>query len=291
MQMTQKFDVIVGNPPYQDPTAINSKKIWPKFLMKAGELLAPEGFAAMVTPQAWLEPGKMFDTFTKKFALLWLDTTAKKHFGKVGSTFCAFILQNTTPKQFATVDGQQLDLSIGLIPKIIDKETISILNKVLKTDKKFVLEWKHNFDSRNKFYGSNKDQKTVKTKDRKYPIFHTNKQVLYSSEKHPYQTLPKVLVTSSGYWKPFFDEEMGGTERSYIRLVSSKEEGKRVVKILNSKIFHFIIRSVKRGGLTHNRLVKMFPYLDISVDWTDEAIYNHFKLTKKEREYVESNLK
>jgi hypothetical protein len=288
--MSRTFDVIVGNPPYQDQTATSSKKMWTKFLKKSTELVAASGFVALITPQSCLEPGHWFDFLSKKFALLWVNTDIKKHFGNVGSTFCAFIIQNAAPKQFAIVNNQQLDLSIGLIPKIVDADTISILHKVLKTDSKFSLEWKHDFDSRNECYGQDEAKKTQKTKTRKYPIFHTNAQILYSSKKHPYQNLPKVMVTDSGYWKPFYDESMGGSQHAFIRLVSSKEEGKRVVKILDSKIFHFIIQSVKRRGLTSTQLVKLLPYLDTNLDWTDEKIYKHFNLTKREIAYIEAYL-
>ena len=290
MKMTQKFDVIVGNPPYQDPTAINSKKLWTRFLMKSTELVAANGYVALITPQACMKPGKWFDLLSKKFALLWVNTVIKKHFGNVGSTFCAFVIQNTTPNQFALVDNQQFDLSIGLIPKIVDTDSISILQKVLKTDKKFSLEWRHDFDSRNECYGQDKTKRTQKTQTRKYPIFHTNTKILYSSEKHPYQNLSKVMVTDSGYWKPFYDEEMGGTQAVFIRLVSSRAEGKRVVKILDSKLFHFIIQSIKRGGFTTDRIVRLLPYHDTNLDWTDEKIYKHFNLTKKEIAYIESYL-
>jgi hypothetical protein len=45
-----KFDVPIGNPPYQDPTGQNT--IYPKFYAKAIEVCKPGGHIAMITPPA-----------------------------------------------------------------------------------------------------------------------------------------------------------------------------------------------------------------------------------------------
>ena len=48
-----KFDVIVGNPPYQTETNGNSRPIWDKFILKSFELLKEDGYLSMVHPAGW----------------------------------------------------------------------------------------------------------------------------------------------------------------------------------------------------------------------------------------------
>ena len=95
-----KFDVVVGNPPYQDIVAL-TKKLWPTFLEKCFELTKANGYIAFVTPRSWLErpqsqlSGKIVNNILSKNALVYVDITAKDHFD-VGEKPCAYMLQKTT---------------------------------------------------------------------------------------------------------------------------------------------------------------------------------------------------
>jgi hypothetical protein len=48
-----KFDVIVGNPPYQTHTDNKSRAIWPAFVQKAFELATPDGYVTLIHPSGW----------------------------------------------------------------------------------------------------------------------------------------------------------------------------------------------------------------------------------------------
>jgi len=48
-----KFNVIIGNPPYQDSSTNNKKvKLWPQFIKNGIELLKPGGFISLITPDS-----------------------------------------------------------------------------------------------------------------------------------------------------------------------------------------------------------------------------------------------
>lgn len=67
---TNKFDIIIGNPPYncngqiKTPTNINIEKksdgmtIWPDFIKKSIDLLADSGYLLTIVPAIWLKPDK-----------------------------------------------------------------------------------------------------------------------------------------------------------------------------------------------------------------------------------------
>jgi len=51
-----KFDVIIGNPPYQKPTGTG--KLWPLFIKRDFELVKEDGIVYLVTPTTWLNRKK-----------------------------------------------------------------------------------------------------------------------------------------------------------------------------------------------------------------------------------------
>jgi hypothetical protein len=63
-----KFDVIVGNPPYQTETAGNSRPIWDKFVKKSFSILNDNGYLTLVHPAGWRNVGGRF-TDTKDLLL------------------------------------------------------------------------------------------------------------------------------------------------------------------------------------------------------------------------------
>tara|TARA_R110002012_G_scaffold286204_1_gene477599 strand:- start:1790 stop:2944 length:1155 start_codon:yes stop_codon:yes gene_type:complete len=54
-QTNMQFDVVIGNPPYQDSNAkAKANKLWPKFIKVAIGLLKPNGFLSFITPSSFV---------------------------------------------------------------------------------------------------------------------------------------------------------------------------------------------------------------------------------------------
>jgi SAM-dependent methyltransferase len=95
-EFDMKFDVIIGNPPYNPPAkeyrggSGSGNKIWQKFIEKAFDGLAEDGTVAMVTPTTWRHGSFNKNRQHKRAQELifthgvehWED--AKKHFPMVG---------------------------------------------------------------------------------------------------------------------------------------------------------------------------------------------------------------
>ena len=66
-----KFDVVVGNPPYQAPGKENKAKLWPQFVeMAFDELVAPDGYVSLITPKLWLMNGQWEKHFLQLLEVL-----------------------------------------------------------------------------------------------------------------------------------------------------------------------------------------------------------------------------
>ena len=86
-----------------------------------------------------------------------------------------------------------------------------------------------------------------------YPMQATSVQIVYSSKKCKNQNDKKILMSRSGYLKPFYDDGIIGIGGDcFACLVSSKEEAYKIIDLLNSKLYKFYIETNKWSGF-HNK--------------------------------------
>ena len=83
---------------------------------------------------------------------------------------------------------------------------------------------------------------------------------------------------------------MGITQHNFYVLVNSKEEGEKLIKILNSKLYTFYINIFKWSGW-HNRVIlNTLPIPNIKNDFSDLDLYNYFGLSDEEINIIENNV-
>ena len=299
--LLMKFNVVVGNPPYQDGT-INDEahKLWGKFAKLAFEMTKPNGFIAMITPSTWLNPAddvpgtNIFTDLFKKNDLILANVAnavlQREFFPNVGSRFTWWIVRKgdySGSTHFITEDGEiDIDISdVDYLPKRISKESVSIIKKFnLKKD---TFDWLRQGDL---------SGETVKEKDENhpYPCYHTpakGGRYWWGKTKNPYADTPKILVSLSGKYVPHFDNQSGFTKMCIIALFETEEEGLNAVTILNSKLYRWIVEQSKHSGFNTLKPILALPKLDIHRPWTDMEIYAAFNLTQEEIDYIESKIK
>jgi len=114
-QPGMKFDVIIGNPPYQDSAnKLKAVKLWPKFITRSLDLLNPGGYLLLVTPSTWLKSrtgnGKRVrDSLTNGFNLKSVNTSVGSYF-KVGVDICSWFGVKETYNGSTSVDNEPFDL-------------------------------------------------------------------------------------------------------------------------------------------------------------------------------------
>lgn len=291
--MSKQFDVIVGNPPYQDATMGKHKSspLWIRIVGKSHELLKNGGYLAMVTPSSWMSPSKAFDAIFSKDDLQSVDLTAKRHFN-VGSTFSAWVLRKapaTRKTLFITADGENtIDWSgMRFLPHIVTPTTVSLMRKFFfREGPTFTMERNDETDTRT--------LSKERTNEFKFRVFHTNAQTeLWAKKKNSNHDIPKVMMTLSGYQIPVYSDDCGTSQIVIYVKVKSAAEGKRVMRILSSKLYNVMIETLGKYGNAWglNRVLFSLPAVARDRDWTDEDLYTHFGLTKVEIAYIEEHAK
>jgi hypothetical protein len=98
-----KFDVVIGNPPYQKPavkkgtTGNGGAILWPEFVNKAFSLIKPAGIISFIHPPIWRKPGhKLFKVIAAKdisYLRIFSLAEGQKLFG-VSSAVDWYVIQN-----------------------------------------------------------------------------------------------------------------------------------------------------------------------------------------------------
>ena len=112
-----KFDVVIGNPPYQG-TYKKAAKLWPRFYEKGLALLKPDGFLTFVSPATWLNRSSSGAwRFLKNWDVTSLVSDASVWFPGVASSFCIPTIHKRPYSGRTRVDDSwELDLQNDTFP-------------------------------------------------------------------------------------------------------------------------------------------------------------------------------
>jgi methylase of polypeptide subunit release factors len=297
---TMKFDVVVGNPPYQNKEENADGALWLRFVNKGMEHLAQDGKLMFITPTSWV--GKQSNTkkadwssFTDNHVELYkvLNKAEKeKHFGGVGSSFGYYILskgKGLTKIVFedGTTSNYQL-VPKEPLPNTITKTSFSIHQKIANVKKL-------QFESSFKFHSQVLKQKGIVSDVKggvfKHTTYFSHNLIRYTSEKQDIYADIKVMIPNVGtIANAWVGSNCNLTEDVTFVKVNSVQEGDNLVLILKSKMFLYIGNQY-RSGRNLGLAIKFLPLLDMSKQWLDSEIYKHFNLTQEEIDYVEDNVK
>jgi len=322
-----KFDIVVGNPPYQsdedtkakgNKIKANKQKLWPLFVKISIELLDKGGYMALIHPTSWMNGAadiqkgrvKIMTDYFAKYKMTYctiksdIGQTFNKDVFKVGSTFCWYILHKIEGDGIITIQTdvgpQKVDLNnVTALSPNLNPIHESIHDKVLWNPPKEVCVWpKLKIESAG---GNEKGESKEMSDYNKYTAWAVGgtrdkeiKKVYY-----PYKVggtnIRKVIINAGlgRVFKPYIDDEGIGMANSQMHAyeILPNERVEYVEQVWYSKLFRFLVQANDISGFVAGFIMKGFPKLDCTRSWTDQEIYEYFNLTKEEIELIENTVK
>ena len=297
-----KFDVIMGNPPFQKErdntsgTTAGRSTLWEHFISLSFKILKEGGFLAFINPPNWRGLGKahyIWDLISNK-QLLYIHIHNKKDGNKifgVSSRFDLYIVQNKkNTKATEIIDelGKKHLIKVNEWPFLPNYDYDNI-KKILTSHENGI---KIIFSS--SIYDTRKLNKG-KTKKFKYPIVHSITQQPLTIEWYTdddtkgHFGIPKVILNfnEQQYSHPKqndYEGKYGMSQISFGIPIKSQKEGAALLKAIQTPEFKEIIKATKWGSFQTD--YRMFTYFkpDFYKAFLDGSVKS--KQTKKKLRVV-----
>lgn len=319
-----KFDVIIGNPPYQLSTAgkdngAQAIPLYHKFIIQSIKL-RPR-FLVMITPSRWFTGGFGLNNFRDTMLH---DRHIREIHDYLDASDCFpgveikggvnYFLWDSTHNGDTKIttyeDSKPISTAIRpLLEKGSDifvryNEAVSILHKVQtfnETSFATIVSKQRPFNIPTNFtnYATTEIKDGYKIYGNKFigylsPFFNITKGSEYIGKYKLFT--PKAVGSGDGksdLIKPIIGEPNAICTETYVvaGTYSTKKEAENAKTYINTKFFHFLLTLRKN---TQDCLGKVFTYIpmqDFSKPWTDAELYAKYKLTREEIDFIESMIR
>ena len=283
-----KFDVIIGNPPFNvevgEKRFGSGRTLWDKFVINSFNFLNKNGYLCFIHPQNWRGLGllhNIWDLLTTKHIIylhIYDEKSGKKYFN-VSQSFDIYVLQNKENEHHKTkiIDEHNKEYNIDLlkIPFLPNSNINEILHLLTTKDNGIDINYGTQYHTTKPYVQPNKSQ------EYKYPVANNINsdgiQFLYTNDKTKnFFGMPKVIVSVGRYPYPYndFDGKYGISQGGFGIPITSKKQGDDIIKAINSDKFQDILKSTKWGAFQID--YRMFKYFK-------PDFYKHF-LNKEKAE-------
>lgn len=317
-----KFDVIIGNPPYQlsdgggrDSGAIS---LYHLFIQQAKQL--NPRYLCMIVPARWYSGGKGLDEFRDE--MLNDERLSEIHdFPETSDCFpglnirggiCYFLWDKEHKGDCEVFNYKKGELISSAKRPLLENKTttfvryneaISILRKVSAFkedtfDKLVSARKPFGLDSNFKEFKEKKSPENDITLFRfgdtgyvnikqvvKNPQWVSPIKVLVSKASPGGDTYPHKIIT-----KPIIAPENSCSTETYLVIGTYKDRSnaENVVSYMNTRFFRFMMSLIKNTQNISRTVFGFVPVQDFSESWTDEKLYKKYKISPKEVEFIES---
>ena len=316
-----KFDVIIGNPPYQlndGGHGTSAKPIYQEFVLQAKKL--NPRYLAMIIPSRWFSGGKGLDNFRNSMLN---DKRIEKVTDFFDSASCfpgvdisggvCYFLWSSTHSGNCLVKSVIKDKISNMIRPLLENdaeifirfnEAVSVVRKVQSNGEKKifdVISSRKPFGFETIFEGK---KKTFKDAIK----IHTSRGVEYVAQSEIVQNFPWVkehkVYISYAYGergsfpylvlgKPFVGEPNTCCTETYLLIgpFKNRQESENVISYMGTKFFRFLVLLKKNTQHATKNAYSFVPTQDFTQSWTDEKLYAKYGLSPDEIAFIESMIR
>jgi site-specific DNA-methyltransferase (adenine-specific) len=317
-----KFDVIVGNPPYQmsDGGAQASAKPLYHFFVEQAMKLNPK-YLTMIIPARWYAGGKGLDEFRDKMLV---DSRLRVLVDYFDANDCfpgidisggvCYFLWNRDNKGLCKVVSKRKDTTNELTRKLLEEgsdsfirfnQAISILRKVkakegfksfmqvVSSRKPFGLDTKPHLLKQNSlgyvFTYAYPENAYVKAQDISINNNWVSEHKVFISYAYGERgDFPYFVIG-----KPFYGAPQTCCTETYLVIgpFASQNKCESCMSYMRTKFFRFLVLLKKNTQHATSKVYQFVPLQDFSHPWTDEMLYKKYGLTDEEIAFIESMIR
>lgn len=318
-----KFDVIIGNPPYQISTAgaengSQAKPVYQTFVMQAKKLMPRH--LVMIIPARWYTGGWGLDLFRDNMIsdnglrVLHDFTDSNDCFPgvQIKGGVCYFhwvkdergACEVYTHSQVTNAHSTRFLKEDGIDALIRFNESVSILHKVrmkrertvdeiVSSQKPFGLGTSFRGDTEAsvgaiKLYQNGGigyiDPNIIPKGKELVDAYKVYISAAYGAgEEFPHQILNK----------PILGEKGSCCTETYVTigLLRSRHEAQHLLDYIKTRFFRFMVMILKNSQHALKKVYRLVPLQDFSKPWTDEELYKKYNLTQDEIAFIESMIR
>lgn len=321
-----KFNVIIGNPPYQQNTTANDPKSIYNLFIDKSKAQKPD-YISFIIPSRWLNGGNNLNQFRKsmlsdiRLSQIYDYKNEKECFPNVEikGGVCYFLWDINKKEKYCNYIEIENNNIISSEKRILNQFDIFVRNnvgvKILeKINEKYFLNEivssrvpfgiQANFSN---YVIKKNEEENIKLYGNKNTIMKNTNGIgyikkLYIVKNEKLINKHKVLIPKANGngidkyilpSKPLYSEPNSICSDTYLVLsyFETKIEAENFIKYVKTKFFRFLVSLRKNTQNTTKSTYSFVPKISMHKEWSDAELYERYNLTEDEINYIENSIK